>query len=174
TAGQMNPPPGFPVCDPAIHNVITGFPQGSSTAAPATILFPAVGAVSSDGNSIVGGVTNDYNFQPINLFQTPLERYNVYGQARYEITPAVEAYAEAMSVTTRVELNLAPAGILGSTMQTPLNSPFLSAQQRQWLCENSVASTSPASLPPGTNCADAIAAGTVINGGVGRRFTEAG
>jgi iron complex outermembrane recepter protein len=160
-------------CDPAINNVITGFPQGSPTAAPATIFSPATGAVSADGNSIIPGIANDYNFQPLNYFQTPLERYNIYGQARYEITPAIEAYAEAMYVKTKVTLNLAPAGIFGSTMQVPLNSPFLSAQQRQFLCEGSAASPT-GTLPVGADCAAEIAAGTVIDVGIGRRFVEAG
>ncbi len=161
-------------CNPAINNVSTGFPQGSSTAAPSTILFPATGAVSADGQTIIGGIANDYNFQPINLFQTPLERFNIYSQARYEISPAIEAYAEAMFVKTDVELNLAPAGIFGSTVAVRLNNPFLTAQQANFLCTASVASTTPGTLPAGTDCAAAIAAGTQIDIQVGRRFVEAG
>ncbi|HMQ19761.1 MAG TPA: TonB-dependent receptor [Sphingopyxis sp.] len=165
-------------CNPAIHNVTMGFPQGSSTAAPATILSPNLpgtgsSGVSADGNSIIPNVPNDYNFQPINLFQTPLERFNIYTQGRYEISSAVEAYAEAMYVRTSVDLNLAPAGIFGSTVSVPLNSPFLSAQQANYLCSASSQSAT-GNIPAGADCAAEIAAGSMVNVGIGRRFVEAG
>ncbi len=153
-------------------NTDRGFRQGSPTAAPASIGSPFVGAVSPDGQSFIVGNQNDYNFNPINLFQAPLERYSMYGQARYEVTPAIEAYVEGMYVKTKVEVNLAPAGVFGSALQVPLNSPFLSTQQRTVLCNAAVGA--PGGLPAGSDCGAAIAAGTPVTVGVLRRFTEAG
>ncbi len=162
-------------CDPTVNNTTTGFPQGSTTAAPTSIFSPFVGRVSLDGQTLIIGEQQDYNFQPINLFQTPLERWNIYGQARYEISPAIEAYTEAMFVRTAVEANLAPAGVFsGALVDQPLNSPFLTAQQAQVLCAQSVASAATNSLPAGTDCAQAIANGELVSVGIGRRFTEAG
>jgi len=151
----------------------TGNPQGSVVASPATILFPFQGRVSDDGNSFLSDGFNNYNFNPINLFQTPVERYNIYTQANYEVARNVEAYAEAMYVKSIVEVNLAPAGIFGSTVNVPLNSPFLSAQQRNFLC-NAAAGVSGSGIPAGADCGAAIAAGSLVTTAVGRRFTEAG
>ncbi len=152
---------------------VTGNPQGSPTAAPASIDFPFIGRVGAAGNTFEAGAQNDYNFNPINLFQTPNERYSIYGQAKYEVTDNIEAYAEAMYVKSIVEVNLAPSGIFGSTVTTPLNSPFLSAQQRDFLCNAAVGVTG-SGIPAGTDCAAAIAAGTPVNVAVLRRFVEAG
>lgn len=151
---------------------VTGAPQGSPTAVPASIDFPFIGRVTADGQGFAAGAQNDFNFNPVNLFQTPQERYSIYTQANYQITPAIEAYAEAMYVKSIVEVNLASSGVFGSTVTTPLNSPFLSAQQRTFLCNSAVGVTG--GLPAGTNCANAIAAGTPVTVGVLRRFTEAG
>ncbi|MFN4039684.1 MAG: TonB-dependent receptor domain-containing protein [Erythrobacter sp.] len=151
---------------------VTGLPQGSPTAAPASIDFPFIGRVSANGQEFIAGAQNDFNFNPINLFQAPQERYSIYTQANYEITPAIEAYAEGMYVKSIVEANLASSGVFGSTVTTPLNSPFLSAQQRTFLCNSSVGVNG--GLPAGTDCGAAIAAGTPVTVGVLRRFTEAG
>ncbi len=152
---------------------VTGLPQGSPTAAPASISFPFIGRVTDDGLGFAAGAQNNYNFNPINLFQTPQERYSIYTQANYEITPAIEAYAEGMYVKSIVEVNLAPAGVFGSTVTTPLNSPFLSAQQRTFLCGAAVG-VNGSGIPAGTDCGAAIAAGTPVNVAVLRRFVEAG
>ncbi|PKP87890.1 MAG: TonB-dependent receptor [Alphaproteobacteria bacterium HGW-Alphaproteobacteria-17] len=153
-------------------SIPVGVGQGSPTAAPASIGSPFVGGVNAAGDQFIVGPQNDYNFNPINLFQSPLERFNIFGQARYQISSAVEAYAEAMYVKSIVEVNLAPAGVFGSALQVPLNSPFLSAQQRGVLCNAAVGA--PGGLPAGADCAAAIAAGTPVTVGVLRRFTEAG
>lgn len=151
----------------------TGLPQGSIVATPATILFPFRGRVSEDGTSFLGDRQNNYNFNPINLFQTPQERYNIYGQANYEVARNVEAYAEAMYVKSIVEINLAPAGVFGSNVDVPLNSPFLSNQQRNFLCDSAIG-VAGSGIPAGANCANEIANGSLANVAVGRRFTEAG
>ncbi len=158
-------------CSP-FNDTTQGFPQGSPTAAPASIGSPFSGRVTEDGTQFADDRQNDYNFNPLNLFQSPLERWSLFGAARYEISPAIELYSEAMFVKTTVEINLAPAGVFGSTVQVPLNSPFLSAQQRQFLCERAVGA--PGGLPAGADCGAAIAAGTPVTVGVLRRFVEAG
>ncbi len=149
-----------------------GVTQGSPTAAPASIGSPFVGGVTADGSSFNVGTQNDYNFNPLNLFQTPLERFSLYGQANYELTDAVEFYSEAIFTKSIVELNLAPAGVFGSSVQVPLNSPFLSASQRNILCTQAIGQ--PGGLAAGADCGTSIAAGTPVTVSVFRRFTEAG
>jgi iron complex outermembrane receptor protein len=167
----------------AFNDTTQGFPQGSAVAAPATILSPFLGRVTDAGDAFQVGQANDYNFNPLNLFQSPLKRYSIFSQARYEITPALEVYSEALFSRTVVEINLAPSGVFGSTVTVPLNSQFLSPQQRQVLCAQSVTlppgspgfpDGRPGQLPAGTDCTAAIAAGTPLTVAVGRRFVEAG
>jgi outer membrane receptor protein involved in Fe transport len=151
---------------------VTGNPEGSPTAVPASISFPFIGRVTPDGQ-FAAGAQNNFNFNPINLFQTPQDLYSIYTQANYEITDGVEAYAEGMYVKSVVEVNLAQSGSFGNTVTTPLNSPFLSAQQRTFLC-NAAVGANGSGIPAGTDCTAAIAAGTPVNVAVLRRFTEAG
>jgi iron complex outermembrane recepter protein len=149
----------------AFNDTTQGFPQGSATAVPATIFFPTlfpVGARAEGGAFVPGNA--DYNFQPINVFITPLERWSLFGQARYEISPAIEVYTEGFYVNTNVLQQIAPAGIFGNTLQVPLNNQFLTPTMRQQLCT----ATNIA------NCGAAIAAGQEITMQVGRRFVEAG
>ena len=151
---------------------VTGNPEGSPTATPASISFPFIGRVTGDAQ-FAAGAQNDFNFNPINLFQTPQDLYSIYTQANYEITDGVEAYAEGMYVKSVVEVNLASSGSFGNTVTTPLNSPFLSAQQRNFLCTSAVGAAG-SGIPAGTDCGAAITAGTPVNVAVLRRFSEAG
>jgi outer membrane receptor protein involved in Fe transport len=77
---------------------------------------------------------NTFNYAPFNYFQTPLERYNIYGAARYEITPGIEVYTRAMFTNSTVSLQLAPSGLFGDPFALPLNNPFLNDQQVQDIC----------------------------------------
>ncbi len=155
-----------------------GLPQGSPTATPGTIVFPVVfpGAVGGSRfdpatGTIVAG-PSDYNFNPLNVFQTPLKRYNLFAQANYEITPAIEAFVQGFYTRTDVQQRIAPSGTFFNNLQVPLNNPFLTPAQALQLCTASVGVTG--GLPAGTNCPAAIAAGTEITTSIGRRFTEAG
>ncbi len=160
---------------------VTGLPQGSPTAVPASIGFPFIGGVTADGRGFAAGPQNDFNFNPVNLFQTPQERYSIFTQANYQITPAIEAYAEGMYVKSIVEVNLAQSGTFGNSFVTRLNSPFLSPQQRTFLCNASlgragtlITAASGLVLPVGTDCNAAIARGAPVEATVFRRFVEAG
>lgn len=150
----------------------TGLPQGSLTATPASILFPFPAShFDPTTGTIVDGLS-DYNFQPLNIYQTPQERFNVFGTARYEISPAVEVFAEGFFTKSRIVQNLAPGGSFTNQYRIPLNNQFLTPTQRLQLCNQAVGITG--GLPAGTNCPAAIAAGTEINAIIARRFTEAG
>ncbi|WP_233999740.1 TonB-dependent receptor domain-containing protein [Porphyrobacter sp. TH134] len=151
---------------------VTGGEEGSPGAVPASIGFPFIGRVTPDGQ-FAAGAQNNYNFNPLNIFQTPQDLYSIYTQANYEITDGIEAYAEGMYVKSVVEVNLAPSGSFGNTVTTPLNSPFLSAQQRDFLC-NAAVGVAGSGIAAGTDCGAAIAAGTPVTVAVNRRFVESG
>jgi iron complex outermembrane receptor protein len=151
-----------------------GLPQGSATATPATILFPFTAAVSeTPGAPFVLGSTNNFNFNPLNVYQTPLERYSLFSKANYEVTDRLEVYAQGMYVRNVIDQQIAPSGTFFSTVNLPLSNPFLSAAQRNQLC-----------VGYGISQQDCNTAATVTTQGapgyieqpiqIGRRFTEAG
>ena len=156
------------------RNSATGANQGSPTAVPATLfsplIFPAgtvpAGARFDPASGTIVPGDADFNFNPLNIFQTPLRRYNIFAQGRYEVSDAVEVFAEASFTRTQVQQRIAPSGIFGNTLRLPLNNQFLAPAQRLQLCA--------AGLPAGTDCAAAIAAGTEVVTQIGRRFVEAG
>jgi iron complex outermembrane recepter protein len=150
----------------------TGAAQGSPTAVPASILFPLTGAFNPGTGTITGPALSDFNFNPLNVFQTPLRRYNVFAQARYEVSDAVEVFTEASFTRTDVQQRIAPSGTFFNNLRVPLNNQFLTPAQSLQLCTASVGIAG--GLPAGTNCATAIAAGTEVLTQIGRRFTEAG
>lgn len=151
-----------------------GRPQGSATATPATILFPFTAAVTNTpGAPFVLGSTTNFNFNPLNVYQTPLERYSLFTKANYEVTDRLEVYAQGMYVRSEINQQIAPSGTFFSTVNLPLSNPFLSAAQRNQLC---------AGYGIAQGACDAAA--TVTNPSapgyieqpiqIGRRFTEAG
>lgn len=145
-----------------------GSPQGSNTAVPASLFFPLPAGSSGAqfnpaGGNIIPGLS-DYNFNPLNYYQTPLDRWSVFGSARYEVAPNIEVYSEGFFVRSRVVQSIAPTGTFTEQFQIPLNNQFLTATQRTQLC----------TFAGLANCTAAIAAGTPITAIVARRFVETG
>ena len=93
--------------------------------------------VNAAGQAV--GTFQTYNFNPFNIFQTPFERYNIYGQANYEVSDAVEVYARGMFSKNKVSTIIAPSGSFGGTVTINLNNPFLPAALRNQFCALNVA-----------------------------------
>ena len=106
-----------------------------------------------DGATCAGGGVGTYslfNFNPYNLFQTPFTRYNVFGQAHYEVSDAVEVYARGLFSKNTVKTEIAPSGSFGGNVTVNLNNPFLPATLRNQFCAFNVAPTDPTTgLPTG-------------------------
>lgn len=106
-------------------------PQGSGTSVPTRInqqmYDPATGGVQP---------STTFNFAPFNYFQSPTERYNVFGKAFYEVSDKAEVYSSAMYSRNSVKLQLAPSGMFGDTWNMPLNNPFLPDDFRNLICDN--------------------------------------
>ncbi|MEM1147876.1 MAG: TonB-dependent receptor [Pseudomonadota bacterium] len=71
-----------------------------------------------------GPNTSRYNFAPENYLQIPQERYSIYGNLTYDITPDIEAYLQTVFVTTQTEQLLAPTPV-GTSLTVNLDNPFL-------------------------------------------------
>lgn len=154
-----------------------GVEQGSGAAAPATIFFPFTAAVVPGQDTFAIGQTNNFNFNPLNVFQTPFERNSIFGQAHFEVSPAVTVYTEALFAHTEVDQIIAPSATFFNPFQLPLNNQFLTNGQRQQLCQagaDADPTTPGRQAPTAAQCVSIIAAGTEIDAIVARRFVEAG
>lgn len=106
-----------------------------------------------------------FNFNPFNIFQTPFERYNMYGQADYDVSDTIEIYGRGLFSKNTVSSIIAPSGVFGETLTIGLDNPFLTQGVRNTLC-----------IEGGIAAAACNAANTtrVTIPGVYRRTTEVG
>ena len=110
----------------------------ASTPAPGLLtgnrqVDPALGgAVRATG----AGVYAPFNFNPFNIFQTPFERYNIYGQANYEIADGIEVFTRGLFSKNVVNTIIAPSGVFASNVTIPVSNPFLPAALRAQFCAN--------------------------------------
>jgi iron complex outermembrane recepter protein len=72
--------------------------------------------------------TDRFNFAPINYIQTPQERFTMTALANYDVTDAINVYAEGSYVSSEVKLQLAPTP--ATNIFVNANSPVLSASAR--------------------------------------------
>ena len=80
------------------------------------------------------GLYAPFNFNPYNFFQTPFTRYNIFGQANYEVSDAVEVYGRGLFSKNVVKTALAPSGSFGASLPVNLNNPFLPSILRNQMC----------------------------------------
>jgi iron complex outermembrane recepter protein len=84
-----------------------------------------------------------FNFNPFNLFQTPFERFNMFGQANYDVADGVEVYSRGLFSKNTVQTAVAPSGVFGSPVTINLNNPFLPSTLRSQFCALNVAPVDP-------------------------------
>lgn len=155
---------------------------GSGTTVPAT--FTAAGGSGRRQLDPVSGLTGPsastvpFNFNPFNIFQTPFRRFNIFAQARYQLSDAVEVYTRALFSKNTVQTIVAPSGVFSSDVSIPLSNPFLPAGLRGQFCTS-------AGISAADCAAAATAQPTLANGAINpayrtittnlrRRFVEAG
>ena len=140
----------------------TGLGGGSGTSVPSrfsgtrpidplTGLPSVVPGVANGGVRQVDPVTGQavgtfafFNFNPFNVFQTPFKRFNIFSQATYEVSDAVEVYGRGLFSKNTVDTIIAPSGSFGGTVTINLNNPFLPAALRNQFCALNVAAPPPA------------------------------
>lgn len=77
---------------------------------------------------------NAFNFNPYNIFQTPFRRYNIFAQANYQISDAVEVYTRGLFSKNTVSTIIAPSGVFASQVTIPYSNPFLPAGAANQFC----------------------------------------
>lgn len=85
--------------------------------------------------TFVRGV-NRFNFGPWNYWQRPDRRYTAGGFADFDISAALQPYAEVMWMDDRSVSQIAPSANFGNTSTINCDNPLLSAQQRSRICVN--------------------------------------
>ena len=131
----------------AVNNYTStsGAAGGSGTTVPTrfSVAGLGTGAARVSGNRQINPTTGalqspvvPFNFNPYNIFQTPFQRYNIYGAARYDISDHVEVYSRGMFSKNQVSTIIAPSGSFGSSLAIPFSNPYLPAAARQTFCDN--------------------------------------
>lgn len=133
--GAMAPNPNFDPSQPAGPTNPAMLPVFANT--PGGAANGGLRQINGAGQAV--GTFATYNFNPFNIFQTPFERYNIYGQANYEVSDSVEVYTRGMFSKNKVSTIIAPSGSFGGTVTINLNNPFLPAALRNQICALNVA-----------------------------------
>lgn len=152
----------------------TGRPGGSSAAVPATIAGYGgpFRQISPDGQTLVP-FYRPFNFNPQNIFQTPFQRFNMFGTARYEVADGIETYVQGLFSKNSVTTRIASSSSFFETYTFPFSNPFIPTAIRNDICTAQ-------RLTP-AQCTAAAAATSpsdpnyrTFNAQVRRRFVEAG
>ena len=150
----------------------TGLRSGSPTAAPATFGgipgLPGTRAIDFNTGALRAAVEADnYNFNPLNYYVTPLTRTQFSSIGYFTINEYAEAYAEIVANKTNVTLNLAPSGSFASAgfpnWKLPIGNPYIPAAMRAQLCT---------AFGITANCAVGNTTEVTLN--IGRRLVENG
>jgi iron complex outermembrane recepter protein len=78
--------------------------------------------------------TQSYNFNPLNIFQTPFERFNIYGAGHYDISDSVTFYTRGLFSKNTVSTVLAESGAFSLAVDVPFSNPYLPTAARNQIC----------------------------------------
>jgi iron complex outermembrane receptor protein len=154
------------------YDSFSGGTSGSGTTTPSVFTLGGRRQI----NPTTGGLTTavvPFNFNPYNIFQTPFERFNMYGAGHYDVSDNIEVYTRGLFSKNTVQTVVAPSGVFGSSVVIPLSNPYLPAAARAQFCT--------AAGITAAQCTAAAAATSVtdpnfrtITTNLSRRTTEAG
>ena len=113
----------------------SGAASGASfTSVPTTISFADADRQVNPAGTALQGQYQGFNFNPYNIFQTPIDRKSLYAAARYDVADGIEVYARGMFVNNSIQQIIAPSGIFGQPLTIPGNNPYLPTAIRDELC----------------------------------------
>ncbi|OYU13877.1 MAG: TonB-dependent receptor [Alphaproteobacteria bacterium PA4] len=168
----------------------TGAPSVNPTVLNGALqMDTALGYARAAGQSANGFVTDgnaysQFNFNPYNIFQTPFERFNIYGAAKYDVSDNLQVYTRAIFSKNSVQTIIAPSGVFGSSVTINLNNPYLPANLRNQFCAANTSTAASGLYTPRFTPAQCAAAATAtgasdpnyrtVTTNLGRRTTEVG
>jgi len=160
--GRFGVTPTAPVRDPNDPDIIIT-PGGVALPSGAEI-NPSTGFLI--GSGAPGYNSAGYNYNPFNLYQTPLNRYQINALGSFRVNNAAEFYTQVMFVDSTVSLDNAPTGTFGNTYSVPIGNPFIPQGMREQLCAARLIATA--------GCVSGAAGTTIVPLTINRRFTEMG
>lgn len=117
-------------------NSRSGAASGSSfTSVPSTFSYPTGDLQLNPAATALVPQYQGFNFNPYNIFQTPLERKSAYGSANYEIADGIEIYARGLFSSNEISSIIAPSGIFGAPLTINSQNPYLTPAIRTQLCQ---------------------------------------
>jgi outer membrane receptor protein involved in Fe transport len=122
-------------------NFASGNVAGSGTTAPTRFTVPGLAAQSvnpTTGGLVTGTTFPNFNFNPFNVFQTPFERFNMFGQANYEITDGIEVYTRGLFSKNTVSTIIAPSGAFGIAANVNVSNPLLPTPAALSFCQSNI------------------------------------
>ncbi|OWK29098.1 TonB-dependent receptor domain-containing protein [Sphingomonas mucosissima] len=155
----------------------TGGGGGSGTAVPSRFSLPGQGTrqVNATGTAFVpGNAFTAFNFNPFNVYQTPFERFNIYGAANYQVSDDVEVYTRGIFSKNTVETIIAPSGSFGFAVGIPLNNPFLTDGLRNTFCGANNISAADCAAAANPALTPGAAGYRTVTSALFRRATEVG
>jgi len=151
----------------------SGTAGGSGTAVPSRFSINGGNQVINPNTGKLEPGFTPFNFNPYNIFQTPFKRFNIFAQANYQLSDAVEVYTRGLFSKNTVDTIIAPSGLFAENMTIPYSNPFLPAGAAGQFCDAN-----------GLSAADCVAARAAtdptdpnyktFNTVVRRRFVETG
>ena len=150
---------------------------GSGTSVPSRFSLPGMGTrqVNADGTAFNPTTAFlPFNFNPFNVYQTPFERFNMYGAAHYEVSDAVEVYTRGLFSKNTVSTIIAPSGAFGIGVDIPLNNPFLTDSLRNSFCGANGISAADCAIAADPTLTPGDAGYQTVTSSLFRRATEVG
>ncbi|WP_374942481.1 TonB-dependent receptor domain-containing protein [Sphingomonas sp.] len=132
---------GVPSTTPAFMQTGTTTVMGVVT----PVLAPVTGGLANGGNRQLNAAGQavaayaPFNFNPYNIFQTPFQRFNMYGAGHYQVSDTVEFYTRGLFSKNTVQTIVAPSGAFTASVTVPLSNPYLPAALRSQICAFNVA-----------------------------------
>ena len=155
----------------------SGAGGGSGTSIPTRFSLGSIGTRQVNAAGTAFNPTSAYtayNFNPFNIYQTPFERFNIYGAANYQISDAVEIYTRALFSKNTVSTIVAPSGVFGSPVTLNLNNPFLTDALRTSFCDGNGISAADCVAAANPNLRPGDAAYREVATNLSRRTEETG
>lgn len=128
---------------------------GSTTTVPTRVSIaggPGLGQFREDGT--LGTNCSVFNFNPLNQYQTPQQRWGGMVIGSYEVSDRFEGYGSYRYSSINVRQQVAPSGIFGFNFFTPMANPLLDDPAR-----NDILAAAEAGRQANTVCADATCNG---------------
>jgi outer membrane receptor protein involved in Fe transport len=119
----------------------SGEVSGSGTTVPSRFTVPGKASQSVDpttGALVVGTTFPNFNFNPFNIFQTPFQRFNMFGAARYEVTDGIEVYTRGLFSKNTVGTIIAPSGAFGVVANVNVSNPLLPTPAALSFCQSNI------------------------------------